>query len=63
MNVLFNIQLNNINVQNGRLHNVDPYHNHDFQLPNYIKCRPKSHNDEPIICNDLQLLVTLIFLL
>ena len=37
MNVLFNIQnLNNINIQYDRLVNVDPDHNHDFQLPNCI---------------------------
>ena len=46
MNVLFNIQnLNNIDVQNDRLHNVDLNHNHDFQLKNYIKCRQKKPND------------------
>ena len=37
MNVLCNIQnFNNINVQNDRLLNVDPDHNHDIQLPNCI---------------------------
>ena len=37
MNVLFNIQnFNNINVQNDHLLNVDPDHNHYFQLPNCI---------------------------
>ena len=41
MNVLFNIQnFNNINVQNDRLINVDPDHNHDFQLPNCINVDP-----------------------
>ena len=41
MNVLFNIQnFNNIIVQNDRLHNVDPDHNHDFQLPNCINVDP-----------------------
>ena len=36
-NILLNIQnLNNINVQNDRLLNVDPYHNHDFKLPHCI---------------------------
>ena len=41
MNVLFNIQnFNNINVQNDRLLNVDPDHNHDFQLPNCINVDP-----------------------
>ena len=42
MNVLFNIRnFNNINVQNDRLLNVDPDHNHDFQLPNCINVDPK----------------------
>ena len=41
MNVLFNIQnFNNINVQNDRLLNVDPDHNHDFQLPKCINVDP-----------------------
>ena len=41
IDVLFNIQnFNNINVQNGRLLNVDPDHNHDFQLPNCINVDP-----------------------
>ena len=41
MNFLFNIQnFNNINVQNDRLFNVDPDHNHDFKLPNYINADP-----------------------
>ena len=41
MKVLFNIQnCNNINVQNDRLLNVDPDHNHDFQLPNCINVDP-----------------------
>ena len=43
MNVLFNIQnFNNINVQNDRLLNVDPDHNHDFQLPNCINVDPNN---------------------
>ena len=42
MNVLSNIRnFNNINVQNDRLVNVDPDHNHDFQLPNCINVDPK----------------------
>ena len=41
MNALFNIQnFNNINVQNDRLLNVDPDHDHDFQLPNCINVGP-----------------------
>ena len=41
MNVLFNIQnFNNINVQNDHLLNVDPNHNHDFQLPKCINVDP-----------------------
>ena len=41
MNVLFNIQnFNNINIPNDRLLNVDPDHNHDFQLPKYITVDP-----------------------
>ena len=41
MNVLFKIQnFNNINVQNDRLLNVDPDHNHDFQLKNCINVDP-----------------------
>ena len=41
MNVLFNFQnLNNINVQHDRLLNVDPDHNHDFQLPTCINVNP-----------------------
>ena len=41
MNVLFNIlNFNNINVQNDRLLNIDPDHNHDFQLPNCINVYP-----------------------
>ena len=41
MNVLFKIQnLNNINVQNYCLLNVDPDHNHDFQLQNCINVDP-----------------------
>ena len=41
MNVLFNIQnFNNINVQIDRLLNVDPSHNHDFQLLNCINEDP-----------------------
>ena len=42
MNVLFNIRnFNNINVQNDLSLNVDPDHNHDFQLPNCINVDPK----------------------
>ena len=42
MNVLFNIRnFNDIYVQNDRLLNVDPDHNHDFQLPNCINVDPK----------------------
>ena len=41
MNVLSNIQnFNNVNVQNDRLLNVDPDHNHDFQLPNCTNVDP-----------------------
>ena len=41
MNVLVNIQnFNNINARNDRLLNVDPDHNHDFQLPNCINEDP-----------------------
>ena len=41
MNVLFNIlNFNNINVQNDRLLNIGPDHNHDFQLPNCINVDP-----------------------
>ena len=41
MNFLFNIQnFNNINVQNDHLLNVDPDHNHDFQLPISINVDP-----------------------
>ena len=41
INALFNIQnFNNIYVQNDRLLNVDPDHNHDFQLPNCINVDP-----------------------
>ena len=44
MNVLFNIRnFNNINVQNDRLLNVDPDHNHDFQLPNCINVDPMTY--------------------
>ena len=58
MYVLFNIQnFNNITVQNDRLLNVDPDHNHDFTLPNCINV-DRQPIDEPIICNVLQLLVT-----
>ena len=43
MNVLFNIQnLNNINVQNDRLLNIDPDHNHDCQLPNCNNVDPNA---------------------
>ena len=41
MNLLFSIQnFNNINFQNDRLLNIDPDHNHDFQLPNCINADP-----------------------
>ena len=43
MNVLFNIQnFNNINVRNDRFLNVDPDHNHDFELPNCITVDPNN---------------------
>ena len=47
MYVLFNIK-NCINVQNDHLHNGDPDHKHDVQLPNCINVDPNDLLSNPL---------------